>query len=341
MRDPSGGHPSNLAACFCPPFIIVIVIIVIVIIIIVVVVIITVVIVTVIVIIIFVVVIVIDITPGSSPDGVRLGLRLPLRGRGVGDRTRFGDDVVGRGVSGPGVVSQAIAGARPRRPEGIVGRGSNSTGTSSGPGARQRGRRPPGPIDGHGPSPCPPPPVLIPLRRRRRPAPAAGQRPARARRVGGRAGLARGRATQGGRAPAPARQPPRGAHASSADDPRVAGGGGGRADLARGAATWAGTRRPKGRGASHCQDKARAPQEHRGPGPELDRDVDPAGSSSAGARGSRAGGRRGQAHAGPGPTAIARGVRIQPAEEPGGNVGRTVTVTTALVIVVVVVFVNV
>ena len=36
MRDPSGGHPYTLAACFCPPSIIVIVIIVIVIIIIIV-----------------------------------------------------------------------------------------------------------------------------------------------------------------------------------------------------------------------------------------------------------------------------------------------------------------
>ena len=39
-------------------------------------------------------------------------------------------------------------------------------------------------------------------------------------------GLTRGRATRGKRAPAPARQPPRGACASSTDDPRVAGGRG-------------------------------------------------------------------------------------------------------------------
>ena len=46
--------------------------------------------------------------------------------------------------------------------------------------------------------------------------------------MGRRAGLTRGRVTRGKRAPAPARQPPRGACASSTNDPRVAGGGGGR-----------------------------------------------------------------------------------------------------------------
>ena len=45
--------------------------------------------------------------------------------------------------------------------------------------------------------------------------------------MGRRAGLTRGRVTRGKRAPAPARQPPRGACASSTNDPRVAGGGGG------------------------------------------------------------------------------------------------------------------
>ena len=55
-------------------------------------------------------------------------------------------------------------------------------------------------------------------------------------------------------------------------------------------AAWASACRPqpKGRGAAHCQDKAEAPQGRRGPGPELDRDVDQAWSSSIGARGSRA-----------------------------------------------------
>ena len=47
-------------------------------------------------------------------------------------------------------------------------------------------------------------------------------------RMGGQAGLMRGRATRGKRAPAPARQPSRGACASSTNDPRVARGGGGR-----------------------------------------------------------------------------------------------------------------
>ena len=117
-------------------------------------------------------------------------------------------------------------------------------------------------------------------------------------------------------------------------------GKGGRAGRARGRATWAGEphavstsspprhtpagarardgRRDEGPRVGRTRPRRRKGIVGRGGG-ELDRDVDPAGSSSAGAQGSA--GDAGRQTPAPGPTAAARGVRIWPAERPRGQRG--------------------